>query len=52
MLAKGGADVITIGKGALANPNWPGQVAQGQELQPFRPEHHLSPDAKLKPHEL
>ena len=52
MLAKGGADIITIGKGALANPNWPGQVAQGQELQPFRPEHHLSPDAKLKPHEL
>jgi 2,4-dienoyl-CoA reductase-like NADH-dependent reductase (Old Yellow Enzyme family) len=51
MLAQG-ADIITIGKGALANPNWPQQVAQGQELQAFQAQNYLSPDAKLKPHEL
>jgi 2,4-dienoyl-CoA reductase-like NADH-dependent reductase (Old Yellow Enzyme family) len=52
MLATGGADVITIGKGALANQDWPQKVAQGQELNVFQPENHLSPDARLKPHEL
>jgi 2,4-dienoyl-CoA reductase-like NADH-dependent reductase (Old Yellow Enzyme family) len=52
MLAAGGADIITIGKGALANQDWPQKVSQGQELQAFQPENHLSPDARLKPHEL
>jgi 2,4-dienoyl-CoA reductase-like NADH-dependent reductase (Old Yellow Enzyme family) len=52
MLAEGGADIITIGKGALANQDWPQKVAQGQELQAFLPENHLSPDARLKLHEL
>jgi 2,4-dienoyl-CoA reductase-like NADH-dependent reductase (Old Yellow Enzyme family) len=52
ILADGGADLVTIGKGALANPEWPQKVAWGEELQVFRPENHLSPDARLKPHEL
>jgi 2,4-dienoyl-CoA reductase-like NADH-dependent reductase (Old Yellow Enzyme family) len=52
MLAEGGADIITIGKGALANQDWPQKVAQGLALQEFNPANHLSPDARLKPHEL
>lgn len=52
MLKEGGADIITIGKGALANKDWPLKVAKGEELNPFKPEDFLAPNAKLKPHEL
>lgn len=52
MLQDGGADIITIGKGALANKDWPNKVAAAKELEEFKPENFLSPDAKLKPHEL
>lgn len=52
MLKEGGADIVTIGKGALANQDWPNKVAQGKELQEFKPENFLAPNAKLKPHEL
>ena len=52
MLADGGADIITIGKGALANQDWPKKVAAGEELNEFKPESFLAPNAKVKPHEL
>jgi 2,4-dienoyl-CoA reductase-like NADH-dependent reductase (Old Yellow Enzyme family) len=52
MLADGGADIITIGKGALANRDWPKKVLNGEELNEFKPENFLMPDAKLKPHEV
>lgn len=52
MLRDGGADIITIGKGALANQDWPNKIAAGKELNEFKPENFLSPNAKLKPHEL
>ena len=52
MLENGGADIITIGKGALANRDWPNKVLNGEELNEFKPENFLMPDAKLKPHEV
>jgi 2,4-dienoyl-CoA reductase-like NADH-dependent reductase (Old Yellow Enzyme family) len=52
MLKDGGADIITIGKGALANKDWPRKVANGEELKNFNPEDFLMPDAKIKSHEL
>jgi 2,4-dienoyl-CoA reductase-like NADH-dependent reductase (Old Yellow Enzyme family) len=52
MLIDGGADIITIGKGALANRDWPKKVLNGEELNEFKPENFLMPDAKLKPHEV
>lgn len=52
MLQNGGADIVTIGKGALANQDWPNKVAEGKELEEFKPENFLAPNAKLKPHEL
>ncbi|PRY13201.1 2,4-dienoyl-CoA reductase-like NADH-dependent reductase (Old Yellow Enzyme family) [Pontibacter ummariensis] len=52
MLKEGGADIVTIGKGALANKDWPNRVAQGKELNQFKPEDFLAPNAKVKPHEL
>ncbi|MHA6248956.1 NADH:flavin oxidoreductase [Pontibacter sp. CAU 1760] len=52
MLQDGGADIITIGKGALANQDWPNKVAGGKDLEAFKPENFLAPNAKLKPHEL
>ncbi len=52
MLQDGGADIITIGKGALANRDWPQKVAKGEALNEFKPENFLAPNAKLKPHEL
>lgn len=52
MLKDGGADIIAIGKGALANKDWPHKVANGEELSEFKPENFLAPNAKVKPHEL
>ncbi|GAA4492610.1 NADH:flavin oxidoreductase [Hymenobacter ginsengisoli] len=51
-IVRGEADIITLGKGALANQNWPERVAAGQELVAFQPENFLFPRATLKPHEL
>jgi len=32
-----GADMVALGRGALANPDWPRRVADGRPLQPFDP---------------
>ncbi|MBO0639823.1 NADH:flavin oxidoreductase [Pantoea agglomerans] len=42
-----GADFVSIGKAALANPDWPGKVAAGLPLQDL-PEYILSPVADIK----
>lgn len=46
-----GADVVAIGKGALANHDWPMRVARGQSLQPFDPA-LLAPLGNIKLSEL
>lgn len=46
-----GADLVAIGRGALANPDWPQRVAAAQPLQPFDPA-MLTPLADIKPGEL
>lgn len=46
-----GADLIAIGKGALANPGWPNQVAERRPLRLFDPT-LLAPLGTIKPSEL
>ncbi len=48
IIEKGEADVITLGKGALANHDWVSKVKNGEPLEEFKPENILSPDAKIK----
>ena len=46
VLADGHADLVSLGTGALANPDWPRRVLAGQPLRPF--DHGmLSPNATL-----
>lgn len=51
LLEKDGADIVAIGKGALANPDLPARVAAGQILRPFDSE-VLRPIADVKDWEL
>ncbi|MBO4123352.1 NADH:flavin oxidoreductase [Cupriavidus gilardii] len=46
-----GADLIALGRGALANPDWPIRVAKGIAPRPFDPA-LLSPLGDIKPEEL
>ncbi|AWP78078.1 NADH:flavin oxidoreductase [Bordetella bronchiseptica] len=48
LMASGHADVISLGKGALANPDWPGKVERGQALRKFDAERLLHPNARIK----
>lgn len=48
IIEKGEADVVTLGKGALANHDWVNKVKNGEPLVKFNPEKVLSPDAKIK----
>jgi 2,4-dienoyl-CoA reductase-like NADH-dependent reductase (Old Yellow Enzyme family) len=48
LIEKGEADVITIGRGALANGDWVNKVKNGEPLEEFHPEKFLSPNAKIK----
>lgn len=48
MIEKGEADMITLGKGALANHDWVNKVKKGEPLAEFNPEKVLSPNAKIK----
>jgi len=48
IIERGEADVITLGKGALANHDWVDKVKNGEPLAEFEPEKVLSPDAKIK----
>jgi 2,4-dienoyl-CoA reductase-like NADH-dependent reductase (Old Yellow Enzyme family) len=52
LLKAGKADVITIGKGALANQDWPNKVASGQELNEFDFKKIMLPQATLKEFEV
>ncbi|GAB4074694.1 NADH:flavin oxidoreductase [Barrientosiimonas marina] len=47
----GDADLITLGKGALANPDWPNRVKEGSPLKDFNSE-LLDPQAYIKDQEL
>lgn len=46
VIENGYADLIAIGRAAIANPDWPQRVAQGQSLDPFTRE-LISPSASL-----
>ncbi len=52
MIEKGEADVITLGRGALANSDWVNKVKNGEPLAEFDPEQTFTPDAKIKVFEL
>ncbi|MCT9094828.1 NADH:flavin oxidoreductase [Haloarchaeobius sp. HME9146] len=47
-----GADLLTLGTGALANPDWPTRVADDRELDQFDPARFLAPTAELADHEI
>lgn len=51
ILKKGEVDIIALGKGALANSDWPNRVVNGCSLKPFNPE-ILQPYATIKAEEL
>lgn len=48
IIEKGHADLITLGKAALANHDWVNKVKNGEAIEDFQPEKMLSPDAKIK----
>nr|WP_083857041.1 NADH:flavin oxidoreductase [Natrinema limicola] len=47
-----GADLLTLGTSALANPDWPTRVAEGDELAQFDRAQFLKPEASISNHEL
>ena len=47
-----GADLITLAKGALANPDWPNRVAEGRPLDAFDFQRILQPDATIDESEV
>ena len=51
LISSGEADVITLGKSALANPDWPRRVLEGAPLEEFD-FGILQPQAFIKEHEL
>jgi 2,4-dienoyl-CoA reductase-like NADH-dependent reductase (Old Yellow Enzyme family) len=50
-LLEQGADIVALGRGALANHDWPGRLRHGIALQPFDAA-LLSPLGNIKPAEL
>lgn len=52
LLAEGKADLVTIGKGALANQDWPNKVLNGEQLDEFNFQKTLLPQATLKEFEI
>lgn len=48
LLNKEGADIVTIGKAALANQDWANRVAENHELNTFDFQKYLLPKATLK----
>jgi 2,4-dienoyl-CoA reductase-like NADH-dependent reductase (Old Yellow Enzyme family) len=38
ILSDGHGDLISLGKGAIANPDWPQKIAAGETIEPFDPE--------------
>lgn len=51
LIESGEADVITLGKSALANPDWPKRVMEGEPIGEFDFS-ILQPQAYIKQHEL
>lgn len=51
LIANGHAEVITLGKSALANPDWPRRVMAGEPIEEFDFA-VLQPQANIKEHEL
>lgn len=51
LLEKGEADLVALGKGALANRDWPNRVLQGESIRSFTPE-IFQPYADIKEEEL
>lgn len=51
LIRNGEADVITLGKSALANPDWPKRVLEGERIEEFDFS-LLQPQAYIKEHEL
>ena len=47
-----GADLLTLGTSALANPDWPSRVAAGEELAEFDRTRLLEPKATVGDEEL
>lgn len=52
LIENGEADVVTLGKGALANHDWVNKVENEETLAEFKPEEVLSPNAKIKEFEV
>ncbi|MDM5224397.1 NADH:flavin oxidoreductase [Peribacillus sp. NJ11] len=52
IIEKGEADVIALGKGALANHDWPKKVRNEESLEKFKSEEVLRPTAKIKDFEI
>ncbi|MBG9812479.1 NADH:flavin oxidoreductase [Priestia endophytica] len=52
IVEKGEADLITLGKGALANHDWVNKVKNGKPLVEFDQEKVLRPNAKIKDFEV
>ncbi|MDN4865465.1 NADH:flavin oxidoreductase [Priestia megaterium] len=52
IIEKGEADIITLGKGALANHDWVNKVKNGEPLAKFDEEKVLRPDVKIKDFEV
>jgi 2,4-dienoyl-CoA reductase-like NADH-dependent reductase (Old Yellow Enzyme family) len=48
IINKGEADLVTIGTGALANPDWANKLQNNEQLNEFNPEKFLHPNAKIK----
>ncbi|SFL39665.1 2,4-dienoyl-CoA reductase [Halogranum rubrum] len=47
-----GSDLVTLGTSALSNPDWPKQVAAGEDPDPFDFEEILLPKATIGDHEV
>ncbi|MED4170210.1 NADH:flavin oxidoreductase [Priestia megaterium] len=52
IIEKEEADIITLGKGALANHDWVNKVKKGEPLAKFDEEKVLRPDVKIKDFEV
>ncbi|MFK4347314.1 MULTISPECIES: hypothetical protein [unclassified Paenibacillus] len=52
MVENRATDIITLGKGALANHDWPAKVKNNEPLTPFDQEKILRPNAMIKIFEL
>ncbi|NRG47462.1 NADH:flavin oxidoreductase [Bacillus sp. CRN 9] len=52
IVTNGGADLVTLGKGALADHDWVKRVQKGESLSVFNPDEVLYPVANIKDFEI